>query len=91
MKHRYKITIEEIPAQEDTAARSLQFSIENHDDIFFIVNHLEQRPDFSKEDAQAFGVGLKMFSEVMLSKKSEPLFAGFFPHFIDFMKTLKKG
>ena len=91
MKHQYKVTLEELSPSDGSPTGSLQFHVENHDDVFAIINRLEQRPDFSEEDAKAFGVGLKLFSEVMLKNKSTPLFTDFLPHFVDFMKTLKKG
>ena len=69
----------------------MQFEVENHDDIFAIVKKLEKRTDFSEEDAKAFGVGLKLFSEVMINNKNTPLFSNFMPQFIEFMKELKKG
>jgi len=93
VKHHYKVTVEP-RSDENTALPSgaaLTFEVDNHDDILAIVKKLESRPDFTESDARAFGVGLKLFSEVMLKNKSLPLFSGFLPHFVDFMKELKKG
>lgn len=90
MSYTFRVTVESLDARE-TPAEPLRFDVENHDDIFFIVDKMKQREEFSPDEAEAFGVGLKLFSEVMIRHKNEPLFAGFVPHFIDFMKTLKKG
>lgn len=91
MKNKYKITVENINNSAETAAELLQFEVENHDDIFAIVKRLESRADFSSDDAKAFVVGLKLFSEVMLANKNLPLFSSFIPQFSEFMKELKKG
>jgi len=91
MKHRYQVTLTPLNGAEDALDAPLRFEVENHDNILAIVKRLEQRPDFTEDEAKAFGVGLKLFSEVMLKNKQKPLFANFMPHFIDFMKELKKG
>ncbi len=91
MKHRYRVTLTPLGGQEHADGAPLQFEVENHDDIIAIVKRLEQRPDFAENDAKAFGVGLKLFSEVMIKNKQAPLFADFLPHFVNFMKELKKG
>lgn len=91
MKHRYLVRVESMNEQAgDTASESsIQFEVSNHDDIFAIIKKLENREEFAGDDAKAFGVGLKLFSEVMLKKRDYPLFSQFLPHFIDFMKELK--
>ena len=93
MSHHYRVTVEPCSDENPTPApeAGLTFEVDNHDDILAIVKKLESRPDFTQNDARAFGVGLKLFSEVMLKNKSLPLFSGFLPHFVDFMKELKKG
>jgi hypothetical protein len=62
----------------------------NHDDIFKIIDRIKSRGDLQGYE-EAFAVGLKLFSEVMLENKDHPLFSEFKPHFMDFMKQLKKG
>ncbi len=69
----------------------LNFEVAVHGDIFAIVEKLGLRDDFTPEMDQAFGVGLKLFSEVMLENKGNPMFEAFLPHFGQFMKTLKRG
>ena len=76
-QHRYRIIVKSIKdATGGTAEdeRSLQFEIGNHDDIFSVVERLSQRGGFDQDTAAAFGVGLKLFSEVMLQHKDNPLF-----------------
>jgi len=69
----------------------LQFEVGNHDDILAVVERLRDRGDFSGDAATALGVGLKLFSEVMLEHRENPLFSSFKPHFLQFMKELKRG
>lgn len=86
-QYRYKVTLESLPESQ----ASLQFEVGSHDDIFAVVERVRQRGDFSETSATAFGVGLKLFSEVMLENRDHPLFAEFRPHFAQFMRALKQG
>ena len=96
-QHLFRITVEPLggaqgePCAEQITQAPLQFEVGNHDDILAVVERLRGRGDFSANDAAAFGVGLKLFGEVMLHNKSNPLFASLMPHFGQFMKDLKKG
>lgn len=92
-QHRYRVTLEYLagPHGEKPEQAPLFFEAANHDDIFAIVERMRSRPEFDREEAAALAVGLKLFSEVMLTKRELPLFASFVPHFVEFMKTLKKG
>ena len=90
-EHRYQVTLDYLSDKDGVAVsrEPLSFEVGNHDDIFMIVEWMRGRGDFNENDATAFGVGLKLFSEVML--KNNPLFSSFMPHFMEFMKNLKKG
>lgn len=93
-QHRYRVTVEHLAdagGNPSTYERPLTFDVGNHDDIFAIVERLRQRDDFSADTAAAFGVGLKLFGEVMLENKDNPLFSAFREPFSAFMKELKKG
>lgn len=93
-QHRYRITVEHLTDADGSPSHydsPLQFEVGNHDDIFAVVERLRQRGDFTNNAAAAFGVGLKLFSEVMLEEKAHPLFLSFRPHFGQFMKELKSG
>lgn len=93
-KHRYRVTVEHLSCPDGAPspyAQPLQFEVGNHDDIYAIVERMRQRGDFERDTATAFGVGLKLFGEVMLENKDHPLFADFKTHFGQFMKNLKKG
>lgn len=93
-KHRYRITVEYLADTAGTPMTDvplLQFEARNHDEILSVVDRVKSRGDFCNEDATAFAVGLKLFSEIMLENKSKPLFKDFLPHFGNFMKQLKHG
>ena len=91
-KHRFRITVEhlEAPRGKERSPSPLRFEVANHDDILAIVERLQGRGDLAPDAARALGVGLKLFSEVMLEHKDLPLFQGLAPHFGEFMRGLKK-
>lgn len=88
---RYKITVEEIINDNSFAIEKIEFETETHDNLFDIVEKLISHPDIDNNDVAQFGVGLKLFSEVMIKNKTNPLFKDLLPHFKDFMKKLKKS
>ncbi|MBO2590248.1 DUF3861 domain-containing protein [Shewanella algae] len=93
-QHKYRISVEHLEDQNGMPSsyqQALKFEVGNHDDIFAIVDKIKQRQDFDEDQAAAFAVGLKLFSEVMLEQRKNPLFDKFRPHFMQFMKQLKQG
>lgn len=92
-KHLYRITVEHLgaPHGEGVVRAPLRFDATNRDNLFRIVEYLKQRAEFTPEQAEAFGVGLKLFGEVLQEQRELPLFQEFIPQFSQFMKTLKKG
>lgn len=93
-KHQYRITVEHLTNKDGQPVQppaTLQFEVGNHDDIFGVVERVRQRSDFSPSSSTAFAVGLKLFSEVMLENKNNPLFSEFIPHFGRFMSCLKSS
>ena len=80
---KYKITVEEVSGEN-----TLTFEADSHENILKIVEKLKTHPDFG-DDAAAFGVGLKLFTGVMMKQKSNPLFKNLMPAFKDFMQELK--
>lgn len=91
-QHQYEITVKHIvDAQGNPSeySEALQFSAYNHDDLFKVLEHLNQTNLLDEEKTKAFAVGLKLFGETLLENKQMPLFKDFLPQFIEFMKTLK--
>lgn len=92
-QHRYRLTVEHLALPDGSpppAAEPLCLEVGNHDDIAAIVARMRQRGDLPAQDAAAFAVGLKLFSEVMLQHRALPLFSEFAPHFKAFMQRLKQ-
>lgn len=91
-RHKYRVRLDYLGDGKDASTRHpepMQFEVANHDDIFAIVPWMRDRTGFDETNAQAFTVGLKLFGEVMLKNKKDPLFSEFYPQFIEFMKKLK--
>lgn len=88
---RYKITVEEILADNNISEEKLEFEAESHENILAIVEKLKQHPDFDNNDAAILGVGLKLFTAGMLKQKDNSLFENLMPPFKDFMKRLKSS
>lgn len=91
--HKYKLTLEYLKNSKDepvdVAPISLEF--ENHDDIFAIINMQKEKNLFGdNQQAIEFSIGLKLFSEVMLKNRENPLFEDLTPAFRAFMKKLKE-
>ncbi len=90
--NKYRITLEQLAAAKENQALhdSLQLEFDNHNEIFSIIERLQQKDPFqNKNQATEFAIGLKMFSEVMIKNKNNPLFEEFLPAFSSFMKKLK--
>ena len=92
MPHAYRVTLQALATEPSCSdGHSLTFDISNHDELFGLVDRVAALGMLPEDEAAEFTVGLKLFSEVMLRHRREPLFAEFFPHFGAFMKRLKGG
>jgi len=77
-----------VPATRPT----LQLEIRNHDELFTIMDRLATKSCFATpQQAAEFGLGLKLFSEVLLACKNEPVFQRFIPAFTLFVRELKQA
>ncbi|MEN5231801.1 DUF3861 domain-containing protein [Sphingobacterium faecium] len=87
----YELELKEISLKNgDEGTKSLRFNFDNHDDLFHIVEVIRSKQIFeNKETATEFALGLKLFTEVMLKNKDNPLFEDLRPAISDFMKKLK--
>lgn len=86
---RYLISFQELDVQAGGAAREMKFEATNHDDVFDIVDRIKQGLIVPESEAEEFSLGLKLFSEVVLRHRKEPLFAEIFTGMSSFMKSLK--
>jgi hypothetical protein len=90
--YRYKVTVEALTDAkgQPVEGRSLTFEAANHDDILAIVERMRARLPFDEDTSASLGVGLKLFSEVTLVHRSDPMFARIRPALSEFIGTLKK-
>jgi len=90
--YRYKITVEALTGAkgEPMGGRSLSFEAANHDDIPGIVERMRTRLPFDADTIASLGVGLKLFSEVTLMQRNDPMFAAIRPALSEFVRGLKQ-
>jgi hypothetical protein len=90
--NRYKITLEAVSLLKSDVAlpQPMQLEVNNHDEIFNIIERVKQKNLFGSEEQSAeFALSLKLFSEVMLKNIKHPLFEDLFPAFKLFMEKFK--
>lgn len=92
MSYRYRITIESLGSspnygQED---ESLQFCADNHDNLFEVVKAIHSKRLFDTDKSASLAIGLKLFSEVILEKRNDPLFAPLVLPIRSFIQQLKR-
>jgi hypothetical protein len=90
-QHRYRVTLEYLADADGNPQqdRSLVFEAGSHDEIIGIVELVRNSAVLDAQTTTALVVGQKLFGEVVLENRSNPLFAEFWPHFLDFMKKFK--
>jgi hypothetical protein len=90
--YRYKVTVEALTGAkgEPVEGRSLTFETANHDDVLGIAERLQNGLPFAADESAALAIGLKLFSEVALVHRADPLFAKIRPALSEFIGELKK-
>jgi hypothetical protein len=90
--YRYKVTVEALTGAkgEPVEGRTLSFEAANHDDILGIVDRMQTRLPFDSDTVASLGVGLKLFSEVALMHRNDPMFATIRPALGEFVRGLKQ-
>ena len=89
--HKYNVTVTHVEDKDGQPVdgATISFATANHDELFQIVRRMQGAGMFSDDEAAAFAIGLKLFSETMLMHKDSELFTELKPHFMAFMKHLK--
>ena len=93
--HTYRITLEYTggKATGQQAPAPLSFTASNHDNLFEIIANVQRSGMFDQDTAASLALGMKLFSEVMLQHRKDPLFdpiAGAYREFIGQFKTRMK-
>lgn len=94
VSNKYKLTLEALSLKEpiETVLPSMTFEFENHDNLFKIIEMAKAKNLFENESqAIEFALGLKLFTEVVLKNKENPLFTDLKPAIGEFMKKLKQS
>jgi hypothetical protein len=76
--HRYRISVEHLstPQGEPVSAQPLIFEITSQDELFNTVEKMKARNDIAQEEAAPLALGLRLFTDVALMHRREPLFEG---------------
>ncbi|WP_419867931.1 DUF3861 domain-containing protein [Chryseobacterium sp. CT-SW4] len=92
--YQYKLTLEYLKDNNGLPVdeKPVEFEFKNHDPIFSIIEMMKKR-DFFDNPSQSveFAVGLKLFSDVMMKNRNNPLFEELLPAFGNFMKKMKSS
>ncbi|OBT30473.1 DUF3861 domain-containing protein [Vibrio splendidus] len=86
----YRITIEEVNIKEDRELQTMQFEIEDRENMFAIVEKIKQDSGLDEQSAARLGVSIRLLGPMMMQDRKPPLFVDFMPHFRSFMQNLKK-
>lgn len=91
--NKYTLHLQEIEKKDGSEANEFtEFDIENHDDILKLLNAAKGKLGFKGDNESVeFILGIKLFGEVILRNRKNPLFEEFQPAFAAFMKNLKSN
>ncbi|PXY46659.1 DUF3861 domain-containing protein [Flavobacterium hydrophilum] len=89
-KYYLTLSLKEYANGETKPAKELGIEFENHDEIFSIIERIKAKKLFDNEsEATQFALGLKLFGEIKLKHRKNPLFDEINQVFPVFMKKLK--
>lgn len=89
-KYYLTLSLKEYANGETKPARELGLQFDNHDELFDIIEKIKSKKIFDSEsEATQFALGLKLFSEIKLKHRKNPLFDELNEVFPSFMKKLK--
>jgi len=75
----------------DDPSKELSINVQNHDDLFAIMERLEKKEIFEiSTQAQSFAIGLKLLTEEVLRNRDNPLFNDFFKALSLFIQKIKQ-
>lgn len=89
--HEYRITLEYAGGKHagPELHEPLSFNAENHDDLFEIIARVQGAKLFDADTSAALALGMKLFGEVMLKHRQDPLFAPLSGPYRDFIMAFK--
>lgn len=89
--HQYRITLEYLGGKQagPELRQPVVFEAGNHDDIFTILESVQAARMFDRDTSAALVLGMKLFSEVMLKHKKDPLFTLMLAAYLDYIGPFK--
>lgn len=87
-KYYLTLSLKEYANGETEPAKELGIEFDNHDEIFGIIEKIKEK-NADQSEAVQFALGLKLFSEIKLKNRKNPLFDELNEVFPVFMKKLK--
>lgn len=89
--HQYRITVEYLGGKQagPELHGPLSFEACDHDDIFNIIESAQAAGMFDPDTSAALVLGMKLFSEVMLKHKKDPLFAPMLAAYLEYIGPFK--
>ncbi|KIO50869.1 DUF3861 domain-containing protein [Flavobacterium hibernum] len=89
-KYYLTLSLKQYANGETTPAKELGIEFDNHDEIFSIIERIKEKNLFDNDqEATQFALGLKLFGEIKLKHRKNPLFDELNEVFPVFMKKLK--
>ncbi|WP_029269828.1 DUF3861 domain-containing protein [Flavobacterium sp. KJJ] len=89
-KYHLTLKLSQYANGETEPAQELELNFDNHDEIFTIIERMKYKNLFdTPEEATQFALGLKLFGEIKLKHRKNPLFDELNEVFPVFMKKLK--
>jgi len=87
--HRFCIQVERLGDLRDRQGAPLTFEVENHDDLLEIIGRVSAGTTFTRNQASALALGVKLLGSVALEHRHDPLFADIQPALRAFIGDLK--
>lgn len=90
--HQHRITLEYLGGKHagPDLHQPLVFTADNHDDLFEIIKKVQAAGIFDRETSAALALGMKLFSEVMLKHKKDPMFEPMLAAYRDYISVFKQ-
>lgn len=89
-KYHLTLTLQQYADGQSEPPKQLALDFTNHDELFGIIERVQAIDPFGdSSQATEFAIGLKLFSEIMVKNRTNPLFKELMPVFGSFMKRLK--
>src|ERR1700754_3546353 len=92
-QYRYKLTLERVAGKDGVVRGNtddkVTFEAYNHDDLFNILERQKAKGLWDDDTAAQLAIGFKMFAEVALHHRNDPLFEPLMPHIKEFIGRLK--